>query len=86
MLTILTHLTNMVIVPVLLADSENEDSYDTSMEVFAEAGPSHSRTSEITPEQASLHFLLDFILLVGGELKYKQIQHLHQYHCLFSKS
>ena len=45
----------------------------TSMEFFAEAGPSHSRTSEITPEQASLHFLLDFILLVGGELKCKQV-------------
>ena len=49
----------MVIVPVLLADSEDE-SYDTSMEVSAEAGPSNSRTSEIAPEQASSKFAFSF--------------------------
>ena len=51
----------MVIVPVLLADSEDEENYKhSSMEVSAEPGPSNSRTSEIAPGQEIGKFALSF--------------------------
>ena len=51
----------MVIVPVLLADSEDEENYKhASMEVSAEPGPSNSRTSEIGPGREIGKFALSF--------------------------
>ena len=62
-----THVSDKVIVPVLLQDSEDKESYDTSMKVSADAGPIHSRTSKITPEQASgkFAFSFGFYIIVG---------------------